>query len=167
MHSDQDGIEDLKLKTRDVSGGFTVPPRYFDRMRTHVLNHTNNTDENIGGVPEGYFERSRSAILHQTIGIQAPKTIRLWYQTPGYRYVAAAVVIMGLSLIFWMPKQSATIANAATISETEILQYLEKDDLRDITIYEASFTSVTPSNAEVEQYIINQSDEEHLLLEQL
>jgi hypothetical protein len=168
MYSEQDEIDDLNLRKFGVRGGFTVPPQYFDRLRGHILEQTTGLEESLphAGVPDGYFERSRAAILAKTSGAAPVKPLQVWYNKPLYRYAAAAVAVFTLSVIFWLPRHSTTTAAAAAaISDEDILHYLETSDLRDITIYEAGFNAVAPSNIEVEQYIIDHSNEQ--LLEEL
>lgn len=163
MHHDQEEADDTKLKGLDVNGGFTTPPQYFSHLHNHILNRTVRISSEV---PEGYFERSRSAILQKTIGtVPVSKPLTVWYRRPLYKYVAAASVMVCLSLVLWSPKQSTSTITSENISEEEIMNYLEHTDLRDVNIIDVNFSSLSPAGAEVEQYIISQSDDQ--LLENL
>lgn len=166
MHTEYDEINDEGLKRLDVSGGFETPPLYFGHLRTHILNRTTRADQNQPALPDGYFEQSKAAILAKT-SRKTPKTINLWYTQPVFRYAAAAGIVATLTVSLWpsrLPMEQHI--SAANISDEEIIHYLEQNDLRDINLSDINFNYTDPSSNEVEQYIINQSDEQ-LLVEHL
>lgn len=166
MYQEGENVDDSKLRGLKVTGGFTTPPHYFSHLQNHILNRTSRAHDYQSEVPDSYFESSRSAILQKTIG-SAPvvKPLTVWYQRPAYKYTAAASLMFCLSLVFWLPKQTGIAVSAANISEEEIMLYLERSDLRDVNIVDVNFTSATPASADVEQYIISQSEDQ--LLENL
>jgi hypothetical protein len=167
MYHDPENVDDSKLKGLGVTGGFTTPPFYFSHLQNHILNRTSRATDFQSEALEDYFKQSRSAILQKTVGsATVPKPLTVWYHRPVSRYLAAASLTICLSLVFWLPKQTATQTAAATLSEEEIMLYLERSDLRDVNMIDVNFTSASPASADVEQYIISQS-EDPLLLENL
>ncbi len=167
MDNEYEHIDDSKLKALKVSGGFSVPPHYFNQLRNHVLEETVGSQKRDLNVPEGYFERSRMAILQKTVGSTPQPQLTVWYKKAFLKYAAAAVLMATITVGFWIARQPTIPESIATISDEEILDYLEKEDMRDVPISEVSFTSISTSAVtEEETYIINQTDEQ-ILLEEL
>lgn len=163
MHTENDHIDDSNLKNLRTEGGFTVPVGYFENMRTHVLKQTTGqeTDKTFE-VPEGYFEQSRTAILAQTA--LKPKTVRLWYTRSLAKYAAAAVVLLTSALTFVLYRQQHQ-PNLQSMSDDEIILYLEEEGVRDIPVSEVSFAvNEAPANGE-EKYLMNNADEQSIIEE--
>jgi hypothetical protein len=166
MHQEYDNIDESKLRSLEVSGGFSVPHGYFTQMRGFVLEQTTGAEINRGQVPEGYFERSKLAILQKTVGTAKSK-LTVWYNRPVFRYSAAAGVLLVAGSIFLFNVSSTQNIQTASISDEEILMYLEQSDVQDVSMSEVSFAATTgdQKNTAEETYIVNQTDEQVLLEE--
>jgi hypothetical protein len=164
MYSDNEHIDDSKLKGLGSTGGFTTPPGYFKQLQSHILTQTTGGSSSNPEVPEGYFDQARLAIIQKTT--QRPQLV-VWYRKPLVKYAAASLVLISLSFVVWFNQLPANHHMAkVNISDEEILHYFERSDLKDIPITAISFTSSTTTLSDEETYIINQADEQ-LILEEL
>jgi hypothetical protein len=164
MYAENEHIDDTKLRSLETSGGFTIPMGYFEQLPSHILAQTAGSVKVALPIPEGYFEQSKKAILQKTIHKPQPT---LWYKRSILHYAAAAMVVMSLSVGFWLTRQPVhSTITAASISDDEIISYLSQSDLKDIPATEISFVSANPTLTAEEMFIINQADEQ-LLLEEL
>lgn len=163
MHNENDHLDDSKLKALRTEGGFTVPVGYFENMRKHVLDQTTGPDlDESFQVPQGYFEQSRGAILAQTAN--KPKTVRLWYTRALVKYAAAAIVVVTFTLTFVLYNQQPQIS-LQSMTDDEIILYLEEEGVRDIPVSEVSFVvNDAPANGE-EKYLMNNADEQSIIEE--
>lgn len=73
-------------------------------------------------VPNGYFEDLQSAILARTTQapVAKPKVIQLWI-----RYAAAACITLVAGTFVYLNQQSAKTPTFDTISDQEIISYLQ------------------------------------------
>ncbi|MES2781043.1 MAG: hypothetical protein V4651_14215 [Bacteroidota bacterium] len=163
MHTENDHTDDSNLKALRTEGGFTAPVGYFEQMRKHVLQQTTGleADENFQ-VPVGYFDKSRMAILAKTTA--KPVAIRLWYTRSFVKYAAAAVVLLTTTFSYVLYQQQSQ-SNLQSMTDDEIIMYLEAEGVRDIPVSEVSFVvNETPANSE-EKYLMNNADEQSIIEE--
>lgn len=138
---------------KNNQGGFTVPEGYFNESRTQILARVNR-----GGfeVPEGYFNQNKNRLLLHINPKPKRFNIRpIWY-------AAAAVLLVTVGLIFFMPSTQNNIPVA--LSDDEIINYVSTQKISDLpievlAIQEVNFTDVTTEE------IIDGVDEETLLNE--
>ncbi|MES2558780.1 MAG: hypothetical protein V4590_03515 [Bacteroidota bacterium] len=162
MYTENDHTDDSTLKALRTEGGFSVPVGYFANMRKQVLEQTTGSEANDSfQVPDGYFDRSRAAILAQTT--LKPQTVRLWYTRSLVKYAAAAMVLVTCTISLLWYQQSPS--NLQSMTDDEIILYLEENGVRDIPVSEVSFVvNEAPANSE-EKYLINNADEQSLIEE--
>lgn len=165
MHTEHNHTDDSNLKNLRTEGGFTVPARYFETMHRQILEQTTLPEnEKYYPVPEGYFASSREAILAKTT--RKKSVIRLVFNRSYANYAVAAVVLIASTLLFLLsaPKQQTSVQN---MSDEDIIQYLEEDGTRELSVSEVSFAvgNTQPITTD-EHYLINTLDEQ-LILEEL
>lgn len=156
MDNQTERINESKLRSFEVSGGFTVPMGYFNQSKQHILNKVGMLKEqHLMGVPQNYFEKSRASILQKTIG-NTPKPLHVvWYKKYLKTYTAAASVLLIASVLLWFVKPNK-INSTHQLSDEEIMEYLNQSDLKDVPAAEmVSYTQFETSAAEAEQYILN------------
>ncbi|MGL2964206.1 hypothetical protein ACSVH2_10350 [Flavobacterium sp. RSB2_4_14] len=119
--------------------------------------------------PDGYFDSFSERILTQlpkdeTKVISIYKTRKTWY------FVAAAVLILMLSIPLYIKYQASTseinseiledyLTYHSSITEDEIVNLLETEDLEkmkiDLKLKEEDLEEILLNNPELEQYLIN------------
>ena len=135
---------------------FTVPEGYFENLSTNILNKIKSLNEspaqelralspmlysiqneNVFEVPAGYFRKLENDILDKVITKPQTKVVELKRRDSIWKYAAAAVVtgVIGLSSLLMFNTQQSTESNKtstainaaiATLSDDEIIKYLEK-----------------------------------------
>lgn len=120
-------------------------------------------------IPDGYFDTFSEKILAQ-IPIHEPKVISIFNITKTWYFVAAAIVIVMLSIPLYLKysiknqELDATtienyIAYDSSISEDEIVDLLDKEDLVkmkiEFNLQEEDLEDILSTNTNLEQYIIN------------
>jgi hypothetical protein len=181
MKEDDNDIDDSFLKGLAISGGFSVPENYFEKSIMGLKSITSqpepllNIKNKEGGfeVPENYFEKSANQILEK-VGAKQGKKIHLntWFTLT--KVAAVLIAIIGLSYVLIVKtKQKQTFSEQLNnVSEEEIIDYLAKNDVKTEWITKAVFSSenqlpstVNSKNKEVEQYLIDNTDEQTLIEE--
>lgn len=181
MKEDDNDINDSFLKGLAASGGFSVPENYFEKSIVDLKSITSqqepllNIKNNEGSfeVPENYFEKSANQILEK-VGAKQGKKIYLntWFTFT--KVAAVLLAIIGLSyVIITKTKQEQTFSEQLNnVSEEEIIDYLAKNDVKTEWITKAAFSpenkvppTVNSKNKEVEQYLIDNTDEQTLIEE--
>jgi hypothetical protein len=119
--------------------------------------------------PDGYFDTFSEKVLTQ-LPKQEPKVISIFSSKKVWYFAAAAILILMLSIPLFTKYStqqeeidSATLENyiayQSNISEEEIANLLEQDDLDkmklDFNIDDASIEDALKSNSNLEQYLID------------
>lgn len=119
--------------------------------------------------PDGYFDTFSEKVLAQ-LPKQEPKVISIFSSKKVWYFAAAAVLILMLSIPLFTKYStqqeeidSATLENyiayQSNISEEEIVNLLEQDDLDkmklDFNIDDAAIEDALKSNSNLEQYLID------------
>lgn len=119
--------------------------------------------------PDGYFDRFPDKVLAQ-LPKQEPKVISIFSSRKTWYFAAAAVLILMLSIPFYTKYStqseeidSATLENyiayQSTISEEQIVDLLEQEDLDkmklDFNIDDEAIEDALNTNSNLEQYIID------------
>ena len=120
-------------------------------------------------IPDGYFDTFSEKILAQ-IPIHEPKVISIFNITKTWYFVAAAIVIVMLSIPLYLNYSINNealdtsvlenyITNNSNISEDEIVDLLDKEDLVkmkiEFNLQEEDLEDILSTNTNLEQYIIN------------
>jgi hypothetical protein len=120
-------------------------------------------------IPDGYFDTFSEKILAQ-IPIHEPRVISIFYIRKIWYFVAAAIVIVMLSIPLYLnysiknQELDATIienyiAYDSSISEDEIVDLLDKEDLVkmkiEFNLQDEDLETILSTNSNLEQYIIN------------
>jgi len=120
-------------------------------------------------IPDGYFDTFSEKILAQ-IPKHEPKVISIFNITKTWYFVAAAIVIVMLSIPLYLKysiknqELDATtienyIAYDSSISEDEIVDLLDKEDLVkmkiEFNLQDEDLETILSTNSNLEQYIIN------------
>jgi len=119
--------------------------------------------------PDGYFDTFSEKVITQ-LPKQEPKVISIFSSKKVWYFAAAAVLILMLSIPLFTKYStqqeeidSATLENyiayQSNISEEEIVNLLEQDDLDkmklDFNIDDAAIEDALKSNSNLEQYLID------------
>ncbi len=119
--------------------------------------------------PDGYFDTFSEKVLTQ-LPKQEPKVISIFSSKKVWYFAAAAILILMLSIPLFTKYStqqeeidSATLENyiayQSNISEEEIANLLEQDDLDkmklDFNIDDAAIEDALKSNSNLEQYLID------------
>jgi len=119
--------------------------------------------------PDGYFDTFSEKVLAQ-LPKQEPKVISIFSSKKVWYFAAAAILILMLSIPLFAKYSSqqeeidsATLENyiayQSNISEEEIVNLLEQDDLDkmklDFNIEDAAIEDALKSNSNLEQYLID------------
>ena len=120
-------------------------------------------------MPDGYFDTFSNKVLAQ-LPKEDPKVISIFSSRKTWYFAAAAILILMLSIPFYnnyrlkqQEVDSATLENyiayQSTISEDEIVDLLEQEDLDRMTIElnidDAIIEDALQSNPNLEEYIID------------
>ncbi len=120
-------------------------------------------------IPEGYFNAFSNRILEQ-LPKQEKKTLSIFSLRKTWYFAAAAFLILLLSIALHnefsnkIEEVDSTtlenyLANQSTISEDEIVELLEKEDVEkmkvDFNIKNNDIEDILKSNTNLEQYIID------------
>ena len=118
--------------------------------------------------PEGYFD-DLSEKINANIPNSEPKVISIFQKRKTWMYGIAAVLAISLSIVFYQQSQSTEtldadflenyIARNTTVSEYDLLELLEKEDIEkiqiDIDIQDDILEETMINNTNLEHYIIN------------
>jgi len=118
--------------------------------------------------PEGYFD-DLSEKINANLPKNEPKIISIFQKRKTWIYGIAAVLAISLSVIFYQQSQSTEtldadflenyIARNTTVSEYDLLELLEKEDIEkiqiDLDIQDDILEETMINNTNLEHYIIN------------
>jgi hypothetical protein len=119
-------------------------------------------------IPENYFD-DLSEKINANLPKTEPKVISIFQNRKAWLYSVAAILIVGISILIVQQLQNkptfdsefleSYIAQNTTISEYDLLELLEKEDLEnmqiDLNIQDAVLEEIVTNNANLEQYITN------------
>lgn len=120
-------------------------------------------------MPEGYFEAFSEKVAAQ-LPKQEPKVISIFNSGKKWYFAAAAVLVLMLTIPFYnsykLGQQEVDsvalenyIAYQSTISEDEIVDLLDQEDLdkmkMELNIDDAAIEDALKSNSNLEEYLIN------------
>lgn len=120
-------------------------------------------------MPEGYFDAFTEKVLHQ-LPKEEPKVIAIFSRKKLWYYAAAAIVVMLLSVPIYhnFTTQSQEVDavvledylyNHATISNDEMANLLDKEDLEkiklELNLEDEAVEDILLNNTDLEQYIID------------
>ena len=118
--------------------------------------------------PEGYFD-DLSEKISANLPKNEPKVISIFQKRKTWMYGIAAVLAISLSVVFYQQSQSTEtldaeflenyIARNTTVSEYDLLELLEKEDIEkiqiDLDIQDDILEETMINNTNLEHYIIN------------
>ena len=118
--------------------------------------------------PEGYFD-DLSEKINANLPKNEPKVISIFQKRKTWFYGIAAVLAISLSVVFYQQSQSTEtldaeflenyIARNTTVSEYDLLELLEKEDIEkiqiDLDIQDDILEETMIDNTNLEHYIIN------------
>ena len=118
--------------------------------------------------PEGYFD-DLSEKINANLPKNEPKVISIFQKRKTWIYGIAAVLAISLSVVFYQQSQSTEtldaeflenyIARNTTVSEYDLLELLEKEDIEkiqiDLDIQDDILEETMIDNTNLEHYIIN------------
>lgn len=118
--------------------------------------------------PEGYFD-DLSKKFNANLPKNEPKVISIFQKRKTWIYGIAAVLAISLSVVFYQQSQSTEtldaeflenyIARNTTVSEYDLLELLEKEDIEkiqiDLDIQDDILEETMINNTNLEHYIIN------------
>jgi hypothetical protein len=120
-------------------------------------------------MPEGYFDSFADKVLTQ-LNQEEPKVISIVSRRKTWYYAAAAVVVMLLSVPIYTNYTTSSeeadavaledyINNHTTISDDEIANLLDKEDLEkmklELNLEDEAVEDILLNNTDLEQYIID------------
>ncbi len=119
-------------------------------------------------IPEGYFD-DLSEKINSSLPKKEPKVVSIFRKQKAWRYSIAAVLAISLSIVFYQQFQSREtldtdflenyIARNTTVSEYDLLELLEKEDLEkiqiDLNIQDDILEETVINNTNLEHYLTN------------
>jgi len=170
MKDELEIIDDVFLKNLRNIGDFGVPEKYFDQSKASILSKI-NVDADFT-VPNNYFETSKVQFLSK-ISTQQAKKVNLissfnWQFVSGIAAIFIAIILLFTFLN--INKNNTLNANLNKVSEAEMIEYLANNDVKIEWINELNPEIKTVSkkdenNKEIEQYLLEHTDEQALLEE--
>jgi hypothetical protein len=174
MENELENIDESFINNLDKKGGFKTPDDYFENSAKNILSVINITStisnlepEAVFKVPENYFEVSKNNILNK---INKPQTKKINIYN-NWKFVSgiAALLIATFSILFLLNNRDKSLEAALNnVSQEEMVDYLAKNDIKIEWISEANFKIELTNNQvqnskELEQYIIEQADEQLII----
>jgi hypothetical protein len=142
--------------------GFTVPENYFEELGANIeakiaIDKFKNLIANDGfKTPINYFDHLNAQILSKTSALK-PKTkvFKLW-SSDLMRYAAAACFIILTASGLYLNQQNTLKQNRNTeIASEQILYDIDESVIIEHLMENESLTSTSPSDTELENYILN------------
>ncbi len=174
MENELENIDESFINNLDKKGSFKTPENYFENSAKNILSVINITStvsnlepEAVFKVPENYFEVSKNNILNK---INKPQTKKINIYN-NWKFVSgiAALLIATFSILFWLNNRDKSLEAALNnVSQEEMVDYLAKNDVKIEWINDTNFKIESTINQEqnskeIEQYLIEQADEQFLL----
>lgn len=142
--------------------GFSVPENYFEELGANIeariaIDRFKNLTDNDGfKTPANYFDNLNAQILSKTSALK-PKTkvFKLW-SSDLMRYAAAACFIVLTASGLYLNQQNTLQQNRnAEIASEQMLYDIDESVIIEHLIENESLTSASPSDAELENYILD------------
>lgn len=142
--------------------GFSVPENYFEELGSNIeariaIDKFKNLTDNDGfKTPVNYFDNLNAQILSKT-SASKPKTkvFKLW-NSDLMRYAAAACFILLTASGLYLNQQNTLTQNRNTeIASEQMLYDIDESVIIEHLIESESLTSASPSNTELENYILD------------
>lgn len=139
----------LSSKLSSMKPNFDIPNGYFDTLSDRIFAKIDSAQyvkvsleklpkENIFRVPEGYFDSLSEKINHQIPTEKQTKVLKVnWWQNSRVMWSAAASIFLVVGFLYmFLPKimKSDTEVALNKVSNQEIAQYLETQDLSQLEI---------------------------------
>lgn len=119
-------------------------------------------------IPESYFD-DLSEKINSSLPKKEPKVVSVFQKQKAWRYSIAAVLAISLSIVFYQQFQSREmldaeflehyIARNTTVSEYDLLELLEKEDIEkiqiDLDIQDEVLEETMIHNTNLEHYLTN------------
>lgn len=137
-------MKTFKLETQPkIASGFKTPDNYFDTFSARVL---------------------------QQLPIEEPKTISIFSTRKTWLYVAAAILIFGLSIPIYNQFNSASpeiddaalenyLAYQSSVSDTDLANLLNEEDIQkmsvDLNIEDKTLENELTQDENLESYLLN------------
>ncbi len=158
MHTENEHIDDSFLNLLGNKGGFEVDENYFNKLRKDILNKTVYQGF---AVPDGYFDSLSTRILDKT----QDKKGFLFHLRPYAKWTIAACffLVSGLLFRFYNSNhQDGYILEMNKLSDEEIVNYMDANDIQDASLFEASIHIDDKTSREAEKYLSDQNLNEEL-----
>ena len=141
--------------------GFTVPKGYFEELTTHInaeiaLEKFKAFDNDGFKTPANYFDKLNTQILSKTSALKPEtKTFKLW-RSDLMKYAAAACFILVTASGLYLNQRHTLQQNRITeIASEQILYDIDESVIIEHLTENQSLTSVSPSDTELENYMLN------------
>jgi hypothetical protein len=120
-------------------------------------------------VPENYFE-DFSAKMMQQLPVNEPKVISIYARIKTWMYVAAAIIVLALSIPIYNNYFSHSseidentlenyITYHSTVTDTDLVNLLDEQDIKkmsvDMNLEDITIENELSENKNLEQYILN------------
>lgn len=142
--------------------GFLVPEKYFEELGANIeakiaIDKFKNLTNNDGfKTPLNYFDKLNADILNKTTAVKPnTKTLKLW-NTEFVKYAAAACFILITASGLYLNQQNTLKQNRNTeIASEQMLYNIDESVIIEHLIESESLTAVSPSELELENYILD------------
>ncbi len=142
--------------------GFLVPENYFEELGANIeakitIDKFKNLTNNDGfKTPLNYFDKLNADILNKTTAVRPnTKTLKLW-NTEFVKYAAAACFILITASGLYLNQQNTLKQNRNTeIASEQMLYNIDESVIIEHLIESESLTAVSPSELELENYILD------------
>lgn len=142
--------------------GFTVPEGYFEELGANINAKIAldkfKTSVNTDGfkTPAHYFENLNAKILSKTSALKPERKIFKLWNSDFMRYAAAACFILITASGLYLNQLQTLKDNRNTeIAREQVLYDIDESVIIEHLIENQSLTSVSPSDTELENYILN------------
>lgn len=142
--------------------GFTVPQGYFEELGANINAKIAldkfKTSVNADGfkTPDHYFDNLNAKILSRTSALQPERKVFKLWNSDFMRYAAAACFILITASGLYLNQLQTLKENRNTeIASEQVLYDIDESVIIEHLIESQSLTSVSPSDTELENYILN------------
>lgn len=142
--------------------GFSVPENYFEELganieaRIAIDKFKNLTDNDGFRTPVNYFDNLNAQILSKTSALKPKTKVFKFWSSDLMRYAAAACFIILTASGLYLNQQNTLQQNRNTeIANEQMLYDIDESVIIEHLIESQSLTSVSPSDTELENYILS------------
>ena len=158
MNFKEEDIDENILGKRN--GGFMVPEGYFQQMQKDILRKTSGNGFRI---PDGYFDTLESRIQQR---VRKPRMIHLNiinFKKAAIGIAASVLLVSGFFLLKNTFEKAPAIAFSEAkmneLSDEEIINFVDVADIKDLHIAETKIKTEDKTQKQIEDYLINNTDE--------